>query len=266
MCVVLYAFVCLFQAYTRFRVVGQKEKGRMIRYYTTRVLAKAGVSCRFEGNIPESLHECGLTEEAPSWMVVSNHVSWLDIFTLDSQIPSRFIAKAEIAKWPVFGLIAKAIGTLFIDRSNKRAILKINDDIRGALCKREAVAIFAEGTTTFGNELLPIKSNFFAPAREINAVVIPVILVYYSNEEPTMKAAFAGDVSLFGSLWNVVNLEKAEAVVHFLEPIQNTSELDRHEIGHICQERMRSKLQEIWGDQYRDGDADGSVLQKAIAG
>ena len=74
-------------------------------------------------------------------MVLSNHISWLDIFSLDSQLPSRFIAKAEIAKWPVFGLIAQQIGTLFINRSSKRAILRINDDIRGALCNCEAVTI-----------------------------------------------------------------------------------------------------------------------------
>lgn len=139
--VVMYTLVCLFQAYTAFQKADQKSKGRMLAFYTRRVLEKAGVKCRYEGSVPESLHECGVSDEAPACIVVSNHVSWLDIFTLDSQIPSRFIAKAEIAKWPIFGLIARAIGTLFINRSSKRAILKINDDIRGALCNRETVAI-----------------------------------------------------------------------------------------------------------------------------
>lgn len=135
---------------------------------------------------------------------------------------SRFIAKAEIAKWPIFGLIAQQIGTLFINRSSKRAILRINDDIRGALCNCEAVTIFAEGTTTFGNELLPIKANFIAPVCEIGATVQPVILSYKNKGKPTKQAAFSGDVTLFGSLWNVVTMEDAEVVVHFLEPITNT--------------------------------------------
>ena len=148
--VICYTFVCLFQAYTRFKRVDRKEKGRMLRYYPTQVLKLAGVRCSYEGNVPELLHECGLTDTPPAYMVLSNHISWLDIFSLDSQLPSRFIAKAEIAKWPVFGLIAQQIGTLFINRSSKRAILRINDDIRGALCNCEAVTIIAEGRRSFG--------------------------------------------------------------------------------------------------------------------
>lgn len=264
--VVLYAFVCLFQAYTRFKRVDRKEKGRMLRYYPTRVLELAGVRCSYEGQVPELLKECGLSAEPPAWLVVSNHISWLDIFSLDSQLPSRFIAKAEIANWPIFGLIAQQIGTLFINRSSKRAILKINDDIRGALCNNEAVTIFAEGTTTFGNELLPIRSNFLAPASEIGAVVLPVILSYKDKGKPTKKAAFAGDVSLFGSLWNVVTMDDAEVTVHFLEPITNTKELTRHEIGQLCEERMRAKLQELWGADYiaQDKNAE-NALARAIA-
>ena len=95
--VICYTFVCLFQAYTRFKRVDRKEKGRMLRYYPTQVLKLAGVRCSYEGNVPELLHECGLTDTPPAYMVLSNHISWLDIFSLDSQLPSRFIAKAEIA-------------------------------------------------------------------------------------------------------------------------------------------------------------------------
>ena len=240
--VICYTFVCLFQAYTRFKRVDRKEKGRMLRYYPTQVLKLAGVRCSYEGNVPELLHECGLTDTPPAYMVLSNHISWLDIFSLDSQLPSRFIAKAEIAKWPVFGLIAQQIGTLFINRSSKRAILRINDDI------------------------LPIKANFIAPACEIGATVQPVILSYKNKGKPTKRAAFAGDVTLFGSLWNVVTMEDAEVVVHFLEPITNTKDLTRHEVAKICEESMRAKLQEIWGDEYIANDANAAeALAKAIA-
>ena len=114
--VICYTFVCLFQAYTRFKHVDRKEKGRMLRYYPTQVLKLAGVRCSYEGHVPELLNECGLTDTPPACLVLSNHVSWLDIFSLDSQLPSRFIAKAEIAKWPIFGLIAQQIGTTFAVR------------------------------------------------------------------------------------------------------------------------------------------------------
>lgn len=63
--VICYTFVCLFQAYTRFKRVDRKEKGRMLRYYPTQVLKLAGVRCSYEGNVPELLHECGLTDTPP---------------------------------------------------------------------------------------------------------------------------------------------------------------------------------------------------------
>lgn len=63
--VICYTFVCLFQAYTRFKHVDRKEKGRMLRYYPTQVLKLAGVRCSYEGHVPELLHECGLTDTPP---------------------------------------------------------------------------------------------------------------------------------------------------------------------------------------------------------
>ncbi len=264
--VLFYALVVLIVAYTSFPRADRKTKGKMLQYYPRRVLELAGVKCSFTGNVPESIHQYGLSEEAPGVMLVSNHVSWLDIFSLDSQAPSRFIAKAEIAKWPIFGLIAQAIGTLFINRSSKRAILKINDDISGALAQKETVMVFAEGTTTFGNELLPIRTNFLQPACEIGATVQPVILCYTSKGVPSKQAAFSGDVSLFGSLWNVVTMEDAAVTVHFLEPIKDTANLSRHQVGELCQERMQLKLKELWGENYvaHDPNAD-SALAKVIS-
>lgn len=264
--VLFYALVVLIVAYTTFRKADRKTKGKMLQYYPQRVLELAGVKCSFAGKVPESIRKYGLSEEPPGFLLVSNHVSWLDIFSLDTQAPSRFIAKAEIAKWPVFGLIAQAIGTLFIDRSSKRAILKINDDISSALANKETVMVFAEGTTTFGNELLPIRTNFFQPACEIGATVQPVILCYTSKGVPSEQAAFCGDVSLFGSLWNVVTMEDAAVTVHFLEPITDTINLTRHQVGEICQARMQLKLKELWGDKYIEHDPNAdTTLAKIIA-
>ena len=93
-----------------------------------------------------------------------------------------------------------------------------------------------------------------------------MILSYKYKGKPTKQAAFSGDVTLFGSLWNVVTMEDAEVVVHFLESITNTKDLTRHEVAKICEERMRAKLQEIWGDEYIANDANAAeALAKAIA-
>lgn len=156
----IYSFWVLFVAYTRFQKADKKEKGRMLKEYNRRILAMAGVKTAYTGNLPESMKEYGLTENSPGEIVVSNHISWVDIFSLDAAVSSRFVAKAEIANWPIFGKIAQAIGTLFINRSSKKAILQINTDIKAALERNEVVALFAEGTTTFGNSLLPLRRIF----------------------------------------------------------------------------------------------------------
>lgn len=257
--VLLYTAVVLFVACTAFQRAGRKEKERMLAYYPQKILEKAGIRCFCEGE------KFSASEGSAGCLVVSNHISWLDIFSLNSQLPCRFIAKAEIAKWPVFGIIARAIGTLFIDRTSKRAIVRINEKINEALCAKEAVAVFAEGTTTFGNQLLELKCNFLAPACECETVVQPLIVSYAEKGVPTKKAAFAGDVSLFGSIWNVATMEEGSVTLHFLEPICNPSELTRHEIGEICEQRMKAKLREIWGPEYAESDSSSEeILARAI--
>lgn len=236
----------------------------MIKEYNRRILAMAGVKTAYTGDIPKSMLEYGLTEEAPGEIVVSNHISWVDIFSLDSAVASRFVAKAEISNWPIFGKIAQAIGTLFINRSSKRAILQINTAIQESLQRKEVVALFAEGTTTFGNSLLPLKSNFLAPAVKVGAVVQPMVLVYTSEGIPTTKVAFCGDVTLMRSLWNVVSAKDVVVTAHFLKPI-DTKGLDRHEVGKICEERMRAELKKIWGERFLEHDPnEKNALSDAI--
>lgn len=260
-----YSLWVLFVAYTKFQRVDKKEQGRMIKEYNRRILAMAGVKTAYTGSLPKSMLEYGLTEEAPGEIIVSNHISWVDIFSLDSAVASRFVAKAEIANWPIFGKIAQAIGTLFINRSSKRAILQINTDIQEALQRKEVVALFAEGTTTFGNSLLPLKSNFLAPAVKAGAVVQPMVLVYTSEGVPTTRVAFCGDVTLMGSLWNVVATKDVVATAHFLKPI-DTKGLDRHQVGKICEERMREELRRVWGERFLEHDPnEANALSKAIS-
>ncbi len=261
----IYSLWVLLIAYTKFQRADKKEQGRMIKEYNRRILAMAGVKTAYSGNLPQSMLEYGLTEDAPGQTIVSNHISWVDIFSLDSAVASRFVAKAEIANWPIFGKIAQAIGTLFINRSSKRAIVQINTDIQNALERKEVVALFAEGTTTFGNSLLPLKSNFLAPAVKLGAVVQPMVLVYTSEGVPTTKVAFCGDVTLMGSLWNVVSTKDVVVTAHFLEPI-DTRGLDRHEVGRICEERMREELRKVWGDKFLEHDPnEANALSKAIS-
>jgi lyso-ornithine lipid O-acyltransferase len=102
--------------------------------------------------------------DAPT-IVLSNHVSWLDIPVIGSLHPLSFIAKSEVEGWPVVGLFAKLQRTVFIDRQRRKATAEVNDALAHRLVKGEAIVLFAEGTTSDGNRLLPFRSSLVGAAQ-----------------------------------------------------------------------------------------------------
>lgn len=99
-------------------------------------------------------------------LVLSNHVSWLDIVVLGSLRPLSFVAKSEIAGWPVIGTFARLQRTVFIDRARRGATATVNSMIGERLAAGELVVLFAEGTTGDGLRLLPFRSSLVGAARE----------------------------------------------------------------------------------------------------
>jgi 1-acyl-sn-glycerol-3-phosphate acyltransferase len=88
-------------------------------------------------------------------LIVANHVSWLDIFVIDAVQPSRFVAKADLAHWPLLGRLIAGVGTLFIERGRGHDAHRISHQARAALESGDVVAIFPEGKTGDGRVLLP---------------------------------------------------------------------------------------------------------------
>jgi 1-acyl-sn-glycerol-3-phosphate acyltransferase len=98
-------------------------------------------------------------------LVLANHVSWLDIPAIASTVPLSFIAKSEIAAWPVFGLFARLQRSVFLDRARKSATAEVNDIVADRLARGEVIVLFPEGTTGDGNRLLPFRSSLVGAAR-----------------------------------------------------------------------------------------------------
>jgi 1-acyl-sn-glycerol-3-phosphate acyltransferase len=111
-------------------------------------------------------------------LIVANHVSWLDIFVINSILPCRFVAKAEIRSWPVLGWLAAQAGTVFIARGSRRDLRQIFKGLVVALQQGERVAFFPEGTTARQGELLPFHANLFEAAIDAQAAVQPCALQY----------------------------------------------------------------------------------------
>ena len=199
--------VILFILLVLFPLVGRK--GRVL-----------GVRMTVRGAVPVAQRaECGVNGEGPGYMVCANHVSFIDIFILDAVLPCRFVAKKEIASWPVFGFIARGTGTLFIDRSRKRAVLEIADAMAGAINEGTNVLFFPEGTTGNGLELLPFHPNLFEAAVRSGAQILPVTLRYTLDGKPSGLVSYAGDVALFTVLKRILFTPGLGVEVTVLDPV-----------------------------------------------
>ena len=115
----LYVVACITMVLFYLQWVKPEKKVGIIRSWAAFLIKIVGIKLKCEGEVYPS--HC---------LLVANHVSFLDIFALDSQKPGRFIAKSEIANWPIFGRIAKGVDTLFIERKNRRSIVEVNEQFR----------------------------------------------------------------------------------------------------------------------------------------
>jgi 1-acyl-sn-glycerol-3-phosphate acyltransferase len=116
-------------------------------------------------------------------LLLSNHNSWLDIPVLASVAPVSFIAKSEVATWPVVSLLARAQRTVFVNRENRWATGTHADEVAGRLSKGDIIVLFAEGTSSDGNRVLPFRSALVGAAQRAigdagAATVQPVAIVY----------------------------------------------------------------------------------------
>lgn len=137
-------------------------------------------------------------------MLVSNHVSWLDIFIINSVRPTSFIAKSEIRQWPVVGSLVAGAGTLFIERTQRHAVLAVGEEMQRRFDCGETVGLFPEGTTSEGDRLLPFHSNLFAPARTAAVAVQPVALRYWHGPARSSLIAFVGEQTLVANVATVL--------------------------------------------------------------
>ncbi len=145
---------------------GGALRERLTRRWSRHLLGVCRVSVEEAGGVPALEHA----------LIVANHVSWLDIFVINSLHPCRFVAKAEIRAWPVLGWLAARAGTVFIARGNRRDLRHTFKGIVGVLRQGERVAFFPEGTTGLQGTVLPFHANLLEAAIDAKVAVQPYAL------------------------------------------------------------------------------------------
>ena len=186
----------LFLTLAVFPFVDLARRREIVRRWSARLLAILHVETR-----PHGVPEGGMPGNV---LIVANHVSWLDIFVLLALAPARFVAKADIRRWPVVGRLAANAGTLFVERERHRHARSINRDAQNALARGDVVAIFPEGTTTDGTTLLPFKGSLLQPIVDAGGHVQPVAIRYRDvHGAPSDAPAYVGETSFVASFWRV---------------------------------------------------------------
>lgn len=160
------------------------------------------------------LHVMGITldvhGEPPAHgpaLLVSNHVSWLDILVLHAVRHCRFVAKSEVRHWAVVGTLSTGAGTLYIERQSRRDAMRVVHRMAESLQQGEILAVFPEGTTTHGGSVLPFHANLIQAAVAADAPVVPVGMIYCETVSGrlTTVPAYVDDDSLAASVWRTLS-------------------------------------------------------------
>ena len=175
-------------------------------------------------------------------MLVANHVSWLDIFLIQSVLPVRFVAKTETRSWPLLGWLSEKAGTLFIHQARLRDTHRINHLVAQAMREGDVFAFFPEGTTTDGSRLLKFHASLLAPAREAGAAVQPVA-IRYEREDGTLctEAAFDGARSLIDTVMGITAQRRIDAHLWFAAPLASDGR-HRRDVAEDAREIIRRTL------------------------
>ena len=190
-------------------------------------------------------------------LVLANHISWLDIIAIGSLRPLSFVAKSEIAGWPVIGTLAALQRTVFIDRARRGATATVNAAIGHRLARGELVVLFAEGTTGDGTRLLPFRSSLVGAARaaiqaETDRIRLQPLAITYPRrnglpvgrvERP--EIAWYGDMDLAPHL--ALFFEKGPIDVHVVwgQPIAFEAGTDRKAVTAQAEAAVRAAMKGV---------------------
>jgi 1-acyl-sn-glycerol-3-phosphate acyltransferase len=208
----LHILIGLFTVSVVFPKLDQAAKQQRILHWARELMDLLAIDFKVVGEPPQ---------HGPL-LLVANHVSWLDIVVLLASCPCRFVSKAEIGKWPLIGTVTRAVGTLFITRESKRDALRVVHQMAQALQPDSDVvlAIFPEGTTSDGRQVLPFHANLFQAAISANAPVQVLALRFEdaATGQISLAPSYINDDTLVGSLWRTLKAPRQRVLLHFGQP------------------------------------------------
>jgi 1-acyl-sn-glycerol-3-phosphate acyltransferase len=184
-------------------------------------------------------------------LILSNHVSWLDIPVIGAIAPVAFVAKREVADWPLIGTGAKLLHTVFVDRTRRQQTGHAAEEIANRLADGDPVVLFAEGTSSDGNRVLPFRSALVGAANDVGqiggreVIVQPLSICYTGLQGLPMGrqhrpvVAWYGDLDFLPHLKDYIDRGAVDAVVTFGDPMVYRTDSDRKALARALENTVR---------------------------
>jgi len=206
----------------------------LIQYWAKRLLRILRIKIMLSGEVLKFLSK-------DTYLIVSNHISWLDIPVIFSLKPITFVSASDVKTWPIIGILAKISGAIFVDRNRKSSLVEViqamNHHFKN---EKQSICIFPEGITSNGYQVLPFKSNLFQSAFESNKLLLPLSIKYKENNVLTNRTSFHGSTTLFQSFKRVAKSNLIEVVVDIGHPVKPTQ--SRKDLSLKIQEAIALKI------------------------
>lgn len=214
-----------------FPLAGPSLRERCIRSWSAKLLGICGVR----------LSVAGVVSDAPA-LIVCNHVSWLDIFAINSLRPCRFVAKSDIRDWPLVGWLCERSGTIFIARGRQRDVRRIFQGLVDSIHAGERVAFFPEGTVSLQGTVLPFHANLFEAAIDADVPVQPYALRYLDRHgRPHPAVDYVGDTTFVQSMLTILRHRDIRAELLLL-PTLPSAGAHRRELAAAAHDAIAGAL------------------------
>ena len=192
-------------------------------------------------------------------LIVANHCSWLDIPVITSVAPVVFVAKQEVARWPVFGLLAKLQRTVFVDRTRRHKTRDVNAEIAQRLAEGDPVVLFGEGTSSDGNRVLPFRSaligsagDALAEAEHTGRVWIQPLSLAYTHarglplsRHDRPRVAWYGHMSMAPHLAGLARHGGVDVTLWWGEPVAFDEQSDRKQVARALEAQVRQRTVQV---------------------
>ena len=214
--------------------------------------------------------------ERGGYVIISNHVSYVDGIILGSIFPIIFVSKREVKNWPIIGQWNILCGTVFINRQRKGLAAELVNEMTGKLGQQANILLFPEGTSTNGEQLLSFQTVPLAAPLRNRAVIVPVTVVYTRIEDEPVTARnrdfvyWYGDMEFLTHFWKLLSLRSIEALVTIQPKIEcfryEDNSAGRKQLARDCHNRILGREIETDSAQLSDGETRADDSDAALPG